>query len=403
MKHTIIYMSLLFFLINDSAYGQCLSNGNFATYCGTQVYYSNCPTFNSPCLANWKRSHGTPQIFCNPGNPVCSFNSAFMWADATKGEGLFAEYNFLLNHTYIVTVIAAANGATGNFRVYAANGLTETAPLTCGTPIPSINTKQLIMQRSPVLDQTWQTFIISFTPNANYNQLWIYPTSTGGNYNFSVASVDVCPDCTGFLVYNNGIVPVGNSKAGYIYAGSSAGSGGSGTVTISPSATTDLLAVNTIYLQQEFRASVTTGTFTAKITNCDNAGTLQAIYNPKPVDENNQVKNINPIPVYKPLGVNTDSLNWLARINKLPMLEENNITIFPIPSKGKIKITGSQVDLANAKIVVVDQSGKEVYRLLNKAGNTIPELDLHFLQNGVYYIKISSQNKVTTKKVIINK
>jgi hypothetical protein len=405
MKHTILYMSLLFLPITDSAYGQCLVNSDFATYCGTQVSYGGCPTFNSPCLANWQRSHGTPQILIDQSDPKITRQYAYMWAMPSIGEGLFAGYSFLVNHSYKITVIASATGFTGNFLVYAANGLTETAPPGCGTAIPSIATKQLIMQNSPVIGQTWQAFTISFTANANYNQLWIYPATTSSTqYNLNVDYIDACPDCQGTITYNNGIVPSANSKSGTIYAGSSAGTGGSGTVTISPSATTSLLAVNSIYLQQEFIASVTTGAFTAGIINCANVGTLRTIYDPNAIGENNQVKSIRPVQAYKPLGVNiTDSLNWLAKINKLPIPDKDNITISPIPSNGKIKITGSYIDLANANIVVVDQSGKEVYRLLNKDGNNVLELDLHFLQNGVYYIKINSQNKVITKKIVINK
>jgi hypothetical protein len=72
------------------------------------------------------------------------------------------------------------------------------------------------------------------TASANYSQLWIYPSATTTvQYNLEVMNVALCPlscSTTGTLVYNVGVVPANLSEAGQIYAGSSAGTGGSGTV-----------------------------------------------------------------------------------------------------------------------------------------------------------------------------
>src|ERR1051326_2813753 len=284
-KHIILYVALLFFLINNFVYSQCLVNSNFATFCGTTVYYGGCPTFDSPCLDNWGRSHGTPQILVDPGIPpkMVPFNYAYMWASVSGGtlygEGLFASYTFFANHSYKITVTAQATGSTGSFLVYATTGLSEHVPSGCGDLIPVPLTQQWIMQNYPVINQTWQTYTISFVPTANYTQLWIYPVTTSTTqYNLDVSYVDVCTDCseTGIIIYNNGVVPSGNSKAGNIYAGSSAGIGGAGTVTISPTVSTSLHAVNLVQFKSEFHATVSTGTFSAKIVSCSDLLTARA-------------------------------------------------------------------------------------------------------------------------------
>ena len=408
MKYFIIYITLIFFSICKSAYSQCLVNNDFSIFCGTQ--YGSCPSFDKPCLANWSRSHGSPSLVTDPGNPkIPSYNYIYMWSrvidNVMQGEGLFASYTFFANHSYKISIMVDASGPAnvGGIVLYAATGLVEPATFGCGDPVPVLATKQYITQFSPVINGGWQYRSFSFTPTANYTQLWIYPSSTSTTqYSITAMDVNVCTDCTGTIIYNNGVLPSGNSKSGIIYAGSSAGAGGSGTVTISPATSTSLQGVNAVYLKNEFRAIVSTGVFTAKAIPCSSLLTLKPVHNPVPVaiinpqGSNNYLNTINNLH-----GVNIDSLNWLARIKKLPLLKGNNIAIYPTPTNGKIKITNSTDGLKNAEFIVVDQSGKEVYRYFNKISDNGVELDLHFLKSGVYFVKISIPYRVITKRIII--
>ncbi len=78
----------------------------------------------------------------------------------------------------------------------------------------------------------------TFTANKNYTQLWIFPDAinessivNGPNeYMMRFFDVYACPSCVNKIVYNNGTLPTGTTTAGNIDAGSTAGSGGSGTV-----------------------------------------------------------------------------------------------------------------------------------------------------------------------------
>ncbi len=417
MKPYSLCILLLFFSIYDSAFSQCLINNNFATFCGTQG--GGCPTFNSPCLFNWQRSHGTPQIFTNPGGgKTLPYNYAYMWAaiegGVLYGEGIFANYSFFANHSYSVSVTVQATSSGGSFFVYATTGLTEPSSPGCGDPIPVPTSKQFVMQNSPVVNGGWQTFTVSFVPTANYTQLWIYPSTTSTTqYNFYTSYVNACTDCSATITYNSGVVPSGNTKSGDVYAGSSTGTGGVGTVTVSSTATTSLQAVNAIHFEHEFHATVSTDNFSAKIISCSDLTTLAINQNPvsspgnlvanesftQPSNVNNNISNNSSLK-------NTDSLSWLAKINGYllsPIIENQDISIYPSPSKGTVKITGSYNNLNNSQITVFDQSGKQVYQQLNRSGNNIIEFDLNFLNAGVYFIKVIGQNKMVTKKIIIAK
>jgi hypothetical protein len=83
-------------------------------------------------------------------------------------------------------------------------------------------------------------------------------------------------------------------------------------------------------------------------------------------------------------------------------LSGSNLQIYPTVSSGSVTITGSTANLANAAIVVFDESGRTVYSTYNAAGTTIP-LDLGNLVNGLYFVQVRQPAKVTTQKIIIIK
>src|SRR5450432_635099 len=142
MKLFSLYILFFFLVIHDPIFGQCLENSNFSNFCGTQL--GSCPTFNSPCLYNWRRSHGTPQIFTNTSGKV--YNYAYMWCSNTNniflGEGIFANYSFFANHTYTVTVTVQATSTPGSFLLFATTGLVEPGSPGCGDALPIPTTKQ---------------------------------------------------------------------------------------------------------------------------------------------------------------------------------------------------------------------------------------------------------------------
>ncbi len=81
----------------------------------------------------------------------------------------------------------------------------------------------------------------------------------------------------------------------------------------------------------------------------------------------------------------------------------DDISVYPSPSNGTIRISGTKSELLNALITIVDQSGRVVHQLSNKSENKFVEINLQMLPNGIYFVKINSSNKVSTKKIILTK
>jgi len=73
------------------------------------------------------------------------------------------------------------------------------------------------------------------------------------------------------------------------------------------------------------------------------------------------------------------------------------IEIFPNPSNGNITITS----LKNSTISIFNLIGNNLININNITGNK--QLDLSKFENGIYIIQIISNNKVTTKKLLLNK
>lgn len=87
-------------------------------------------------------------------------------------------------------------------------------------------------------------------------------------------------------------------------------------------------------------------------------------------------------------------------------LNEVSMTIYPNPAKDNatIDITLSQNSVATIK--VVDLMGRNVIDLGTKsmkAGQNTIELNTSNLNNGMYFVKVASENGVVTKKITINR
>lgn len=84
-----------------------------------------------------------------------------------------------------------------------------------------------------------------------------------------------------------------------------------------------------------------------------------------------------------------------------PDVAISKLNVYPTLSNGNVNITGDEIQ--QARIVIVDQSGRIVYQYDNKSNKTSIQLNLHHLTNGMYFIKIDSPGKTVTKKLLISK
>jgi hypothetical protein len=160
-------------------------------------------------------------------------------------------------------------------------------------------------------------------------------------------------------------ISVGSRTSGYISASAT------GTTQLIAAAPSDSLSSAIIVFSDNFEANITTGLFTASIQTCGDTG-VSIVGDP------------------------------LAKLSPAPLPASSQLLVYPTVGRGSVTITGSAANLANAAIVVFDESGRTVYSMYNVAGTTI-SLDLGNLVNGLYFVQIRQQSKVTTQKIIVMK
>jgi len=405
MKSVILLNTLL--LLFSCVSSQCLSIPNFGDpiNCQTAVTNCECATWTNNCENGWTRSHGTPQLYpyCITigGKERCYFY-AYMWSTGQLGEGIFTNITdgkFLAHHSYNIKMRIYTSGGSGSMNVFATNTLTQPSGFgsyCCGAPTPNIPAyeKQLIGTYSGVNNQ-WEDITFTFVADQDYSQIWIYPTGTSGQYDLNVMNLEVCLSCEGTIVYNQYLVPYNLSRAGNIYVGSTAGSGGFGTVSTYQEQTTRLFATNEIRLLPSFEAVVTTGSFSATTDNCSTLNPYRTITDPFewiPIDSLN-------------VPVTTFNESTTLKNTTIPTPNQfSNIQAFPsISNSGLLKITGNSDEICDLNIIVIDQLGRQVMTKRNTFKTNLINLDLGNLKNGLYYIQIKSAYKMTTKKIIINK
>jgi len=82
------------------------------------------------------------------------------------------------------------------------------------------------------------------------------------------------------------------------------------------------------------------------------------------------------------------------------LLDNNQIRIYPNPTKGKILIQ-NLMQISNNSIIIRNILGKII--LTSNSRNSLISLDLSHLENGIYFIEVSSNNGVRIEKVILAK
>jgi hypothetical protein len=389
MKAIIFYIALLFLMTSDCLYGQqqgCIENDRFANACTRVVKSSDdCPTWTNDCGDGWVRSHGTPNIGTYQyeiKGQIRTGYFAYMWSTSnSEGEGMYTPYVFLRGHSYDVTLTVATTNDLGSIKIYAANGLVQGGLSGCGGNPLSLNVFKVPI--GEYVGNTNGEITISFTFVNNsimdLTQIWIYPEGDGGKYETFVKWVEVCPSCSGEIVYNRSVDVPRTTRLGTITAGSTAGSGNSGVVQVAGN--TNFYATNVIRLLPEFDANAINGTFTAKVDQCYLLPARMETRTPisrlvRPFDDFQSIKT---------------------------SIQENKINIYPSVTTGPVYIIASQQDLQNAEIIVFDQLGKKVLAVPKANYSGKAQINLGTLRNGIYILQIKQSTKTITQKVIVQK
>lgn len=80
--------------------------------------------------------------------------------------------------------------------------------------------------------------------------------------------------------------------------------------------------------------------------------------------------------------------------------------VYPNPAKDRVNLEISMLQATKANISVVDMLGREVMKLGDvslASGNNLVEINTSALSNGAYFVKIMSNDGITSKKISINR
>jgi hypothetical protein len=427
MKPFILFLGFILSISTDYSFGQCLTNGNFSGACTSTITLGGgtCPTWTNACGLGWVRSNGTPQMQPYSGStPDGSYSSfyAYMYSyigttfftGDTVGEGMFTPFTFSQNTWYdvkidFVTYLNAGvtpltlNGY-GYLMCYAANGLTQhtldycedAVPRGGGIAIQPIGSYSGLTP-PPVVPGGVNSQSFTFQANTSFSQFWIYPYGTSTEqYNVNLYRVQICPSCTATANYPTGSLPITVAGATVTIGGGPSGT----TAEPNPASNTTITASQAIYLKPGFEASaIGTGSTIAKIVPCGGTGTL--VTSVDDFDSTSIVSADPPEP--DTIAITRNAINGqVTGLTGTDSSAGGRLSVFPTVSSGAFTITGSPANLGNSNIIVLDQSGRILYRMYNTAATTIP-IDLSSLSGGLYYIQIRQAGKMATLKIIISK
>ena len=103
---------------------------------------------------------------------------------------------------------------------------------------------------------------------------------------------------------------------------------------------------------------------------------------------------------YRSSLINSNVTSNCSGIIGLNNLLNNQIRIYPNPTKGKILIQ-NLMQISNRSIVIRNILGEII--ITSDSKNSLTSLDLSHLENGVYFIEVSSNNGIRIEKVILAK
>lgn len=398
MKATVVWFTFFFLCFKSAAHAQCISNPDFAEYCDSVVVNnSGCETFNQNCAGGWIRSHGTPEIEVpNANNPLDNY--AYMWAAVKtlgfEGEGIFNSYNFVENQSYTIRIRAnmVTQGNAGSFRIYLTNALVQGSSSWCGFAVPSIPNDQLqFIAENFSRNQGWQTYEYTFTANKNFTQIWVYPyTTSTSQLNLSVDFIRLCPtSCLGTKFYTQGVLPPGATQYGNIYIGSSYG--GSGTVTVSGTSQTSMIAANEVRIKHDFWATVSSGSFIVKIQQCADPETinypddLRPNYNitegPDSIDNGITIKDEG--------EYSSESPNQVSSVYPNPTAGKLAVEFFAKSNKVKVKLLTSTGAILSTYEKQFVQSGRQRF-----------EVDVSKFTPGTYFLQIIDGDQLISRQFV---
>lgn len=388
------FVGVLLFFYSSFAIGQNV-NLNFPTMCPPST--SCNPFLNGGSCGGGvtlRTTHGSPQHYVSVINGI-EFKAAISSSGFNNGEGLTIGYPFTAGKLYTIKLKH------------------QGIPNTTATPFP-------FLLGGFINDPPRNNNGCSLGYIAAYD--WYSPFQVTVSSGLNTASFDYAPTQT---MFNLWIVshPLAFQEAGFLLVGVEIIDRGTapGGATCYQDAnfnfcdpsrawtgSADVRAVNPLTLNCDaFRSASAPGAGAAFVRRFTAPTiSLEPGFDASATDPNGAVRSLTILPsatpCTQPLRVGSPISNFQNTIEaEKPLLE--NIQIYPSPSKGLVNINFNRSELQNAEITVIDQSGRVVHQVRNKSESNLIQLNLQHLSNGMYFIKVKAQDKVSVKKVLISK
>jgi hypothetical protein len=110
--------------------------------------------------------------------------------------------------------------------------------------------------------------------------------------------------------------------------------------------------------------------------------------------------------IFSDLALYNNSASRVGELTNSPLivregLQDAEINIYPNPSNGIFNIDLGKTDAAILNLEVIDQAGRSVYnKQVNSAQNQPVEVDLYYLSDGIYFLRLSSDQSVKVQRLI---
>jgi len=85
------------------------------------------------------------------------------------------------------------------------------------------------------------------------------------------------------------------------------------------------------------------------------------------------------------------------------LISSESISLFPSPSAGDVTMNIDMPNISTAEVTVFNALGESVIAKHTVAANSNVKLNMNGKPEGIYFVKISTQDGAVTKKIVINK
>ncbi|WP_452601369.1 T9SS type A sorting domain-containing protein [Pontimicrobium sp. MEBiC06410] len=170
-----------------------LVNGDF-----NQATCGGNGAFNNGCVPNWIATDGSPSI-----NNFSADPNAWMWSYGGNGEGIAANFDFEEGVSYSICFRIRTDDRNSGDPNVANNATVNLVATNSVGNITATPTGEYIFNDTMGgYLNTWTDISLTYTPNGNYSQLWVFPFMANASNGVSQAElsiddiiISVCESC----------------------------------------------------------------------------------------------------------------------------------------------------------------------------------------------------------------